>query len=807
MRSNVGPGRALGLLGVFLAVSLVSGALIAGLFLPAVGATGNITRASVDYFNSIPAEIKDAPLSEQSVMLANDGKTVLARFYEENRSIVPLSKISPAMQDAITSIEDSRFREHGGVDLQGLGRAALSNWLNEGDRVQGASTVTQQYVKNILVEAAVARGDKEGAKAAVDKNNARKLREIRMALQLEKRLTKDQILEGYLNIANFGDATYGVEAAAQYYFSTKASKLTIPQAATLAGLVQEPGYYSPVRHQKRALERRNVVLKRMLDTGRIQAPQYQKAVTAKLGLKPKVSSAGCIAARDNMAFFCSYVRRMIEIDPRFEALGKTEAERKNAINRGGYTIVTTIDPKLQKAAFKAVTKRIPVGDKSGVASAAVTVEAGTGKVLAMAQNKIYSPKESVLGRTEINYGVDSQYGGSVGFQTGSTFKPFTLATWLRKGNSTGDMVDASKTSRPYSDFKSCGQRLGSLQPYEFSNSEGSAKGSMTVLNATKLSVNTAYVDIESRLDLCDIVDTAEKIGVHTAAPYGNDCSGKIKSTTRLPTCNPSLTLGPREISPVTMASAYAAFAANGTYCPPNPLVSIKDRAGKSVSFKVPECKKDALDEDVARGVTHTLKNVWRGTASRVPPIRWPSAGKTGTTDRSMDTWFVGYTAQRSTAVWVGDPTIRKTKRCPNGCRKVLPRRTIGGQYYGNVYGATLAAPIWRDVMVVAQKGLPRVDWQRPPLSMTKGSGVRVPDVRGRPIAEAFSILRNAGFEVTLGRPVDSKYPAGFIAETSPSGGQVIASGGSIIIYPSTGRGGGDDDDERPGGPGGPPDRD
>lgn len=799
--------RAFALLGSFVVVSVLVGALGAGLFLPAVGATGMITRSGVDYFDSLPTDFESPPLSQGSKMYASDGKTLIATFFDENRVLTPLSSISKTMQDAIISIEDSRFFEHGGIDPKGVVRAAVSNQFSSG--TQGASTLTQQYIKNVNVERAVINNDDAALKKATERTPTRKITEMRQAIALEKKISKQQILENYLNIAFFGNNAYGVEAAARYYFRTSAAKLNVEQSALLAGLVQQPTSYNPFRDVKLAQARRDVVLLRMNQLGKITDEQYAKAKAIPVAetLKRTPVRAGCVNASGQSHYFCAYVEQLIKIDPAFRSLGDTEADRMNALKRGGLKIITTMDPKIQKAAWKQVNRFIPYDDKSRVATSAVTVEPGTGKVLAMTQNRIYSPEPGPT-RTVLNYSVDREFGGSNGFQVGSTMKPYTLATWLKDGKSLFDLVDASQDSRPFSDFQACGATLRG-PTYDFGNAgDGLGSGSMSVMSATMGSVNTAYVDMASRLDLCDIASTAQNIGVHLAFPQ-NVCGAKgAAPTSKIPTCIPSLTLGPKEISPLTQASAYAAFAADGKYCAPRAVSKITKKVnGKEVSLAVPglSCKQ-GLGEDIAHGVTYALKNVWRGTAQRLGQQPFPAAGKTGTTNASLDTWFVGYSKQRATAVWVGNPTIYK-----NNKRKNLQRVTINGQYYSAVYGATLAGAIWEGIMSTAQKGLPDKDWPRPPAKMLKGNGKRVPDVTGRSIGEARSILEGAGFRVSVGPLRDSSVPAGRIAATSPPGGSLAAEGGRIIIYPSNGskrdngddNGGGDNGgggDGRPGRP-------
>ena len=713
-------GRVIGLLSLFLVASVIAGALFAGLFVPAVAAVGGVTKGSITWFNGLKAVPPATALSQASVLQTSDG-TPIVRFYAENRVEVPLKSISTTMQDAIIAIEDARFRDHGGVDPIGLVRAAVSDYLGSGSQVQGASTLTQQYIKNLYLEQAVRRGDKAAQLAAVARDPSRKILEIRAAIDLEKTLTKDQILDNYLNIAYFGNGAYGIEAAAQRYFSIHAAKLSLTQSALLAGLVQSPLTYDPIRHKTSAKQRRDTVLTRMHELGTISDIQFRQAVASKITIKPHLPKSGCISAIAGLGFFCTYVRNLVASGANaFGKLGSTAQERLDALDRGGLTIRSTIDLKVQQAALKSISRYVPIGDKSRVATAAVTVEPGSGHVLAMAQNRTFSP-DAGRSTTEINYNVDTSLGGSAGFQTGSTFKAFTLAAWLKDGRDLNAVVDASRESIPDTDFTRCGgSHLTNSEIYEFGNSEPNAAKALTVLDATANSVNTAFVNMSNQLPLCDIAKTAGSLGVHQSAPR-QLCDDK-PVTTEIPDCIPSLTLGPLSISPLTMASGYATFAADGKYCPPFPILSIKDADGNGIPIRAPSCDDGALDPNIAHGVTYALKGVLtHGTAQgingRVPGHL---AGKTGTTNDSVDTWFVGYSKQRTTAVWVGDPNVYGKGR--KAARRSLNDRTIGGHSYGDVFGATIAAPIWAGIMATAVRGTDTGDWDAPPGDMLGNSG-------------------------------------------------------------------------------------
>jgi membrane peptidoglycan carboxypeptidase len=790
-------GRLLGLLSLFVAASVVAGALVAGLFVPAVAAMGGATKGSINWFNGVEVSLPSADLSQQSVLLASDGRTPIAQFYAENRRPVTLNKISADMQNAIIAIEDSRFRDHGGVDPIGLVRAAVSDYMGNGTQVQGASTLTQQYIKNLFVEQAARRGDKAGVQAATAKDAGRKILEIRAAIDLEKKMTKNQILEAYLNIAYFGNGAYGVEAAAERYFSIHASHLSLEQSALLAGVVQAPFTYDPILKKKNAKNRRDTVLARMHELGVITDQQYGKAVKTPIRLNQKLPRSGCVAAGRGLGFFCEYVRQTIaQGADAFAKLGSTKQARIDTLYRGGLRITSTIDVKTQAAAWNSVKKYVPIGDKSRVAAAAVTVEPNTGHVLAMAENKNFSPKDG-RGSTEINYNVDANLGGSAGFQTGSTFKAFTLAAWLKEGHGLNAVIDASRKSIPQNEFTTChGDHVRLSSSYDFGNSEPNAAKRLTVLDATAGSVNTAFVNMETQMQLCDISNVAGSMGVHLAAADGR-CDPKHPYD--IPSCFPSMTLGPFSISPLSMASGYATFASEGTYCPPFPVLSIKDADGHGVPIKAPTCDKEALDPDIAHGVTYALKGVLtHGTATNINgQVPGHVAGKTGTTNESVDTWFVGYSKQRTTAVWVGDPTIYTSGK--RQFRKSMNQHhaSIGGRSYPNdIFGATIAAPIWAGIMKTAVQGTDTSDWPGPPSSMLGGSGSTasrgsdVPDVTGKSIGAAFAILAQAGFAPQVGDSVDSDVPAGFVASTDPGAGSGASAGDPVVVHPSNGRGGG-----------------
>src|SRR6478735_440174 len=331
----------------FLGVAALSGAVLAGIALPAAGALGLAAKGTVEGFDEIPSNLKTPPLSQRTTILDNEGGAI-ATVYSRDRTVVPLKNISPYMQDAIVAIEDSRFYEHGAVDLKGILRAMNRN-VQAGGAAQGASTLTQQYVKNVFVEEA--GDDPEKVAEATQQTIGRKVRELKYAIQVEEELGKKKILENYLNITFFGQQAYGVEAASQRYFSKHAKDLTVQEAALLAGIVQSPSRYDPVNDEAEATKRRNVVLTRMAQVGHISPSQAEKAKKAPLGLKVSKPKNGCITAVNDASFFCDYVREVFLSEPVF---GKTRKDRAKVWNQGGLTIRTTLDPQAQESVHQSL---------------------------------------------------------------------------------------------------------------------------------------------------------------------------------------------------------------------------------------------------------------------------------------------------------------------------------------------------------------------------------------------------------------------------------------------------------------------
>ncbi|MGC3021034.1 transglycosylase domain-containing protein [Brevibacterium sp. FAM 24630] len=677
----------------FVAVSAVAGIVAAGLAIPGVGVATASANSAVEIFDSLPATLEIKDLGEKSTMLASDGSEI-AEFYWQNRQEVPLDKISEDMRNATIAVEDYRYFEHGGVDIEGIARAAVHNMVSS--TTQGGSTLTQQYVKNVLAENAHAEEDSEGVAAAKESDGtagyARKLREAKLAVAVEKKYDKKEILNRYMNINNYSGSpnVYGVEAAAYRYWGIHAKDLNIQQSAMLAGIVQNPLAFNPQRFPDQVLKRRNTVLGQMLKYKHITQKEYDKAVKTDLDLDLHETPNGCSSAKSNAQFFCDYVENVIKND---ETFGKTVEERIAFLQRGGLTIKTSLKPDIQKIADKEVKKRVPVGDPSGAGHALVTIEPGTGEVIAMAENREYTvgdvKKKDRYKKTSINYTVDKRHGGGGGFQVGSTWKPFVLTTWLKSGKSLNATVNATKRNFPASSWKydGCPSMAGDWDPNNAGDGKGN--GSMTVLDATKHSVNTGYAAIGNQLNMCKIMDTAMDLGIRYGSGESLDYENKSGFIQAL---SPSSILGTTETTPIAMAAAYATFANEGEFCGPKPITEIKDRKGKKLDVPGEGCKR-VLDKEVAKGVAYALTQTFNGGTTSSLKIGVPAGAKTGTTNFEVGhTWLLGFTKTLATAVWTGDP---------NGTRDW---RTNGaGAVRGQIYGATLSGKTWQAYMSQAAR--------------------------------------------------------------------------------------------------------
>ena len=665
----VRPAQLLALLLAFLSVSSLMGVVAAGMLVPVAGPTALAAKSVPTLFNELPGDLQTVAPAEESQLLDSSGG-VIAHFYDKQRIVVPSANIADVMKKAIVAIEDKRFYEHNGVDPTGIARALVTN-LGESGR-QGASTITQQYVRNSLAERGYLEGDAEQVSAATEQTTERKLREIKYALALEKTQSKDDILTGYLNIAPFGPITYGVEAASQRYFSKSASELNYLESALLAGLVQSPVQYDPLTHPEAAQERRDTVLATMLDQGVITQEEYDEGVATTVDsmLHPTVSSEGCSGTDSSKAYFCDYVLSQFLEDPTF---GATRIERERLLKTQGITIRTTLDSAKQDAAYASLTNAIPVGDASGLNDALVSLEPRTGKVLAMAQNTTYGIE---AGQTMSNYSADGN------FQVGSTFKVFTLLQWFKEGHSAYETVGSANTFYPNGSFK-CDGRSITTEGYQVNDLAGKT-GTMNVVRATGQSVNQAFVNMASRVDFCSIFETAYNMG--------------ITEDGEVPSPFPANILGSVSGSPLQMASVFATIANSGQQCKPQSIESVTDRDENVLKEFAADCK-EVISAEVANK-TAALLTASAGqyyTSTRLGDGR-PFAAKSGTTDGHANTWLTGFTPSLATAAWVGHG---------DNSSQEVSGVVINGVYHSEIFGETYVGQnIWAPYMTQALAGTP-----------------------------------------------------------------------------------------------------
>ncbi|HIT74914.1 MAG TPA: penicillin-binding protein [Candidatus Avipropionibacterium avicola] len=756
---------------MFVAVSALSGVLIAGLFVPFAGMASATGRATVDEMEQLPVELDVPAQAERSTVLLGNGE-VLTYFYDENRSYVPLEDIAPIMQAAQIAIEDHRFYEHGAFDpmttLKSLVRREASGASG------GGSSITQQYVKMVRIEHAALNGDIKGVQQAQEATYARKIQELRYAIALEQKLSKDEILERYLNIAYYGHGAYGVEAAAQTYFGVSAKKLTLAQGAMLAGLVQNPDQVNPVTAERLALERRDTVINRMAQLGLVSQKEADKA--KKTGFNRKKvqrSKNGCEGSQ--YPFLCQYVQNTLLESPE---LGKTVEERKHMLNRGGLTIKTKIDTKTQDAAQKALSNVVSPTDP--VISVINIVEPGTGLILAMAQSRPEMGNDTKKGETYWNYSVSPSLGGAEGYQAGSTFKAFALVAALENGVPMDQRYPAPQTKDFGSyTWQTCDGPRKLTGSWKVSNSTGWAP-SMTLQQATAKSTNTYFVQLEHRAGVCNTAKAAERTGVELTTPGDSFDDWGVK---------PSFVLGTPEIAPLSLAEAYATFAARGIHCDAHIVDSITKPNGKKLKVSDGECKR-VMKQEVADGVNKLLHGVMSGTGSRATiPGGYPQAGKTGTTEENQAVWFAGYTPEvAGIAMIAKDKTASVFKKDSSGKAerngiKGLTLKT--GFYLEGSGGGDAGARLYTPAMAAALDGRPKTDFVEPPKVITEPKQVEVPSVSGLSVQQATEKLTGAGFMVYTRRSYNSA-PAGTFLGISPGPGSKVDQGSDIYINISAG---------------------
>ena len=745
-------GRVASHLAVMAAVAVVMGVLTACLAIPFAGLVGVAAKDVSKSMVNLPESLEAKDLSQKTRIYDVNGN-LIASLYDQNRINVPLQSISRPMVKSIVAIEDYRYYDHGALDLKGTLRAFVTNQA-DGGSVQGGSSITQQMVKQTLLYQA--ETDEE-RKAATEETYARKIRELRYAIAFEKNHTKDWILERYLNIAYFGDGAFGVQSAARHFFSKNAKDLNLLESATLAGLVKNPVGYDPIDNPDRAESRRNVVLDRMAQLGVLTDKKAErlKKKSLKKSLKIETAANGC--QQSQAPFFCDYVVSWLLKDP---VLGDTPKERRTALKNGGLTIRTTVDLDMQKAADTAVSAHVNPTDQAigGLAM----VEPGTGDVRALAQSRPMG-KNKAAGETYLNYVVPDKYGDANGFQAGSTFKVFVLASAINQGIPLSTTINSPDSMHIDDDeFENCdGPYAGDGEGWDVSNSTGS--GTFDLYTGTQNSVNTFFAQLETKTGMCEPLQLAKDMGV------------KVPLAQKVP----SWILGVSDSNPLELAQAYATFGARGLHCDPRPVTQVLDSHGQVLKDFASQCEQ-VMPGATADAVNDILRGVMEpGGFGQNIAIDKPSAGKTGTNSANMSVWFAGYTPEIATVAMVAGANEFGEWVSLNG-------QTVGGSYISEAFGSTVAGPIWGDSMAAISAKLDYVDFQAPAGDEIAGVLSSVPDVAGQSVEAATSTLEGAGFAVANGGQVNSEVGAGLVASTSPTGGTSLSSGDTVTLYTSTG---------------------
>ena len=717
---------------------VVAGALLAGLLMPWVGGPALVAQQSTSLLGEPPTELTDDPPPGNTTMLAANGELITS-FYQENRAPVASEQIAEVMKHAMVAIEDARFYDHAGLDVQGTLRAVVTN-LAAGGVQEGGSTLTQQLVKQTLLQTA---DTPEERLAATEQTLGRKLREARLALALEDTYSKDELLTRYLNIVYYGQNAYGVQPAARAFFGVDASALTLTQAALLAGLVQSPSDDDPFTNPEGATIRRNQVLTRMAAQGYITPEEQAAAVAAPLGLAPAPAPRrGCVEASVG-PYVCDFVQKYL-----IQTLGLTQEQ----IDHGGLTIQTTLDPELQRSGDAAVLDTLPLEDSRAATFSAV--QPGTGHLLALSVNRLFGYDLGDPRQESYNLNQAASRGA------GSTYKVFVAAAALARGYSTHYTLTAPSpyTSRVY-------REAGG--PYRVENA-GRYRATLDLTTALYQSSNTYFVALEDALgSVEEPVRMAEAMGLFQFDTTG--LAEKIIEDNR-----GSFTLGPDATSPLALASAYSTLAASGTQCDVTPVTAVLDQHGDPLEDEdgVPvvqdnRCTPEAIPSGVANTLNQMLrKDVEPGNPGQTAPGAYVRghqiAGKTGTAQGNVSVAFVGYTPEIAASAMVFNPKVNQN---------------VGG--FGGGKGAT----IWRAAMAPILEA--RGSSEFPPADPKVVDGNTKPVPGCSTVSQCRSVLSAAGFETSTLR-VNSDKKDGDLHGTSPPRGGRAVPGQLVTILISNG---------------------
>ncbi len=685
-----------------------------------------------------------------SVVYASDGSVLAEWHAEEDRALITYDELPRYLIDAVVAIEDERYWAHAGVDLQALARALIAD-LESGTIAQGGSTITQQYLKNVVLTPEV----------TLD----RKVAEAALALRLEEGLSKEEILERYLNTVYLGDGAYGVGTAATHYFGKAPRNLTLGESALLAGLIQSPGSTDPYRDPEAALARRRVVLERMVRLGWISQDEAEAADQESLVLQ--VQRPGDVS---RYPYFTEEVKRRLLDDP---ALGETATDRYNAIFRGGLRIYTTVDPLVQESAEAAVAS---VLDGQAPYAALAAVDPRTGHVLGLVGGNDFYDEEDPVARFNL-----ATQGAR---QPGSSFKPFVLAAALEHGLTLENTFEGGNSITVATDSG----------PWTVENYNNANFPNLTLLEATVFSVNVVYAQVVDLIGPEAVVDVAAATGIGGLQPFH------------------SIALGAQEVSPLAMASAYGTFAAEGIHVDPILVTAIETHDSVNIYEAVPVVT-EALSRDVAQTLTGALTEVVKRGTGQQARIGRPIAGKTGTSQDHHDAWFVGYTPELAAAVWVGFPEGQVTMEPPTTPYTItggswpaqIWSRFASGALSGTPYGLLAEADTSGQVAVevdtstgfLAGPYCPRQHVHRiqvpsgdapnvicpihnPSGVVAVGSG-ELPDVIGSDLGTAVAALSAAGFQVKVDYQDGGSLAPGTVFGQNPSAGFPAQAGTAVRL--------------------------
>jgi membrane peptidoglycan carboxypeptidase len=763
---------------------LVAGVVVAGVLFPPVGALGVMSDRTSQAVDAVSGDLADIPMPAVTT-ITDDAGAPIAYLYDQYRIPVPAEQISATMKAAIVAIEDHRFFQHGAVDPKGTLRALFHT--SSGD-VQGASTLTQQYVKNYQIYV-IDRNDELGQEEAQENTIARKVREARVAVQLEQRMTREQILTGYLNLVPFSARVEGVAAAARVFFGTTPDRLSVPQAALLAGVVNNPIAYDPWKHPDAALQRRDTVIQAMVDYAGLSKKDGDAAMRAPLGVLPQLQlpPSTCLGAGGEYGFFCDYVVRYLE------RAGFTPDQ----LATGGYTIRTTLDPRVTGIAKRAVEANVPKTEP-GVANTLAVVVPGTSghRVVALVANRDYGT-DAAAGQTtfDLPAAVSDQFGA------GSIYKIFTAAAAMEQGavgiNTVLDNPPSYASTRYVGGPASC-PRAGRYDHAYCVSNDGTYAPQLTVQQALATSPNTAFVKLVDQIGMPAVLDMAQRLGMRETLgtnEVGGDPTSAADRASRNPLldqsqteyfqAHPSFTLGPSPLSPLEVANVAATLESGGTWCPPTPIAQVTDHNGNPVRINEQPCQQvisPALADSLVTGLSLDDQVPGGTSKAAADAAGWtrPLLAKTGTTQNNESVGFLGATPQYAASSLVFADGTRPSQICATS----PPHLASEGGCHG-AFGGTVAAPPWYAAMteILAGQpvlGLPPVD---PSFLAAGGHDPATPAVLGHDVGTATAALQRAGYGVAVEQVVSGQ-PTRTVLGASPLGN--VPRGATVTLYVGAG---------------------